>query len=75
MTQFEIDFIAAVKPSSIPGRDVPGWDFVSVKAPDSVIEETYEKQFGRTPPHWYTRDMMVEAISTLNAHYNLVDGK
>tara|TARA_R110002020_G_scaffold150501_2_gene327300 strand:+ start:655 stop:879 length:225 start_codon:yes stop_codon:yes gene_type:complete len=72
MTQFEIDFIAAVVPGP-PGRDVPGWDFVSVNAPDSVIQETYEKQFGRKPPHWYPRDLMVDAIAALNSRYIKVD--
>lgn len=70
MNTAEQNAIAKIKPSSVPGRDLPGWNdgkgFVAMKAPDSVIACTYEDLFGFKPAATHTRQDMIDAITLIN---------
>ena len=70
MTNAEKNAIAKIKSSSVPGRDLPGWNdgkgVVAMRAPDSVIAFTYEDVFGFKPTAAHTRQEMIDAITLMN---------
>ena len=66
MTNNEIIAVATVKPSNIPGRDIPGWTYTAAHGPDWLIASTYEDIFGFAAPPSHTRGNMVSAITALN---------